>query len=107
MVGQSRLVFELVGHLADISDRGCNHWLGLHGMRGLGKTLLCKALCARLERQYPTRTCLLQFPTLHEPAPEVIERLRRGLIEDAQGQLGMKPNARQSLVRPARAAISN
>ena len=92
MVGQQRLVDQLEQSLRAASAQGC--WLGLHGIRGLGKTTVAKALCARLEHgPFPTRTCLLEFPTLETADEAFTYKMKRDMVEDAQAQFGLERDA--------------
>lgn len=35
--------------------------LGLYGMRGMGKTLICKALCDHFSDEYSERVCYVEY----------------------------------------------
>ena len=100
MVGRERLVSSLRGAL-QAAPGGC---LGLWGMRGLGKTTLCRALCAALQADFPGRTCCLEFPSLEQAASrQGVQELTDSLLDKALHQLGMQPQpgADRLKVRPA------
>ena len=57
----------LIQRLREACAQGRNRWLGLWGMRGLGKTTLTREVCAALQHEFPGRTCHLELPNLEEP----------------------------------------
>ena len=87
MIGRDSLVPDLEEHLRT-APGGC---LGLWGLRGLGKSMLARALCSSLQREFPGRTCLISFPSLEQAARGVnMQQLKQQLIKEALAQLGVQ-----------------
>lgn len=87
MVARERTVANLEAAL-----RAAPHgMLAMHGMRGLGKTTLARALCASMQRSFPGRTCLIELPTLdEEPSKEEAQQLSDKMAVLAAAQIGVE-----------------
>ena len=84
MVGQERMVPALEQALRKAPEG----MLAVHGMRGTGKTTLAQALCAWMQRSFPGRTCLIEFPTLDK---KLSDTEAAQLLWTKVQQLGVQP----------------
>ena len=60
--------------------------LGLHGMGGMGKTLICKALCNHLHSSYAGRVCHAELQ-MKGDIIKVFQKILRDLTDINEGLL--------------------
>lgn len=60
--------------------------LGLYGMGGMGKTLICKALCNRFYSEYAGRVCHVEFQN-DKDFIQVFQKILKDLTDVNQGLL--------------------